>query len=212
MSSPVPNSEFENLSLDADGYKSSWKDRYADRKVSPRMRIAAKLYQSGIAKTLGEAAKLAGLAPSSLYAMNISENDEFNRISNKAAVDREIATGDISVVLQRLGRSALTKLNSLMETSGSEGIQLKAAQDLADRSPETSKVQKLAISSISLDGQDIGKITAAMVEAAEVKMKFVEVTTGDFVRVSTDAPAISELTALPAPIRDNPPSEEPSNG
>lgn len=203
MSAAVPKSEFDNLSLDADGYKSSWKDRYAGRKVSPRMRIAAKLYQSGIAKTLGEAAKLAGLAPSSLYAMNVSENDEFNRISSKAALDRDIATGDISVVLQRLGRSALSKLHTLMETSDSEGIQLKAAQDLADRSPETSKVQKLAISSISLDGQDVAKLTAAMVESAEVKQKYVEATEGDFVRVSIDAPTATDLPALPVPLRES---------
>lgn len=177
---------------------SRWKEKFADRKISPRLRMAAKLYHSGIAKTLGEAAKMASLAPATLYAMNISDNEEFNRICTVADKERDIATGDISLVLQRLGRNALTTIEELRAKSESESIRLKAAIDLADRSPETSKITKLQVASLSMDGKDVESLTKALVEAEHVRAKYAEVATGDFVRVSTEAPT-SELAALPKP-------------
>lgn len=165
----------------------TWKAKYTDRKISPRVRLAAKYYNSGIAKTLGEAARLAGLHPGTLYAMNISGNEEFNRISAQAAKNADIATGDISAVLQRLGRNALITIEELRAKSDSESIKLKAAIDLADRSPETSKVQKTASLGITLEGKDIAELTRSLVEAAKVQNEFIGVTTGDYVKVTTES-------------------------
>lgn len=175
----------------------SWKAKYVDRKISPRVRLAAKYYNSGIAKTLGEAAKLAGLHPGTLYAMNVSGNEEYNRISGEAAKNADIATGEISIVLQRLGRNALQTIEELRAKSDSESIKLKAAIDLADRSPETSKIQKMQVATISLEGKDIAALTRSLVEAAEVQGRFSEMATGDYVKVTTES--ASPQLSLPTP-------------
>jgi hypothetical protein len=177
--------------------KESWRARFADRKISPRVRLAAKYYNSGIAKTLREAAHLACLHPGTLYAMNASNNEEFNRISGEAAKNADIATGDISAVLQRLGRNALITIEDLRAKSESEAIRLKAAIDLADRSPETSKVQKMQVQTISMDGKDVEALTKALVESEHVQRDFKEVTVGDFVKVTTEVP--SPQLSLPTP-------------
>lgn len=179
-----------------------WKRRFAGRKISPRVRIAARLYNTGIARTLGEAAKMAGLAPATLYAMNVSDNEEYNRIASQAAKDSDIATGDISAVLQRLGRNALITIEALRASSESEAIRLKAAIDLADRSPETSKIQKMQVQTITMEGKDVAELTRGMIEAAQVQAQFTEVTTGDFVKVTTEshAPQLS----LPTPHTGEP--------
>lgn len=181
-----------------------WKDKWKHRKVSPRTKIAAHLYSTGIAKTLKEAGELAGLGKNCIYPMNSSGNEEFQEL--KAASERRalIATGDINMVLQMLGREAVAKIADLMDSAEKEEVQLKAAVDLADRSQETSKVQKLIVGAISLDGADVDKLTAAMVEAAEAQRINVRATVGDYVTVDTAAPVmfIPAPTALSQPFED----------
>lgn len=171
--------------------KPHWKEPFKHRKVSPRMKIAAHLYASGTAKTLKEAGELAGLGKNVIYPMNESNNEEFELAKAQSERRALIATGDINMALQVLGRAAVQKISDLMENADKEEIQLKAAVDLADRSQETSKVQKLIVGAISLDGKDVEKLTAAMVEAAQAQRENVAATVGDFVTVDTAAPRLN---------------------
>jgi hypothetical protein len=185
----------------------SWKELYAQRKLSPRVR----LYGSGIAKTMEEASRLANLNPMTLYGMNAANNPEFKRLVGLAEEHRDIATGDISIVLQRLGRKALDTINRLREDAESEAVQLKAAIDLADRSSETSKIQRHAIATISIEGEDVERLTKTLVESASVRVEYAHLASGDFVRVSTDAPVPLALSVAPAQVIDEPtPKASPS--
>lgn len=91
----------------------------------------------------------------------------------------------MSKVLSLLGREAVGKLRGLMD-SNSEMIQLKAAQDLADRSPETSKTIKHEVASITISGQDAKEMAEALVESARSREKFSHLAAEDFVQVEME--------------------------
>lgn len=162
----------------------------ASVKPSPRTRRAAQLYGSGIAKTKKEAAEIAGIHPG--YLTNLSNgNSEIKRLIGEAEKSASIAVGDINQTLIRLGREGLATIDQIRRNASSEAIQLKAAIDLADRSPETSKVQKHQVESLSLDGEDVERLTKAMVESARIRADFAEVHEANYVKVTTDLPAIA---------------------
>jgi hypothetical protein len=124
---------------------------------------------------------------------------------DRAIHDRTIQT---SAVLEMLGRKALEKMYGLMEASQNEAIQFKATQDLLDRSPETSKIQKHAISSFSLAGEDAKQLAAAMVQAAQIRQAFEGEVQGDYIRIPVDpiqddseALIYAEQAQLLAPLR-----------
>lgn len=97
----------------------------------------------------------------------------------------------MSKVLELLGREAIGRIRGHMNNEDNPAsVQLKAAQDLADRSPETSKTIKHEVASISLSGQDAKEMAAALVESARSRERFSHVAEGDFVQVETkqDAP------------------------
>jgi hypothetical protein len=148
------------------------------RNPGPRVRLAAKLYAKGIARTKKEACSMAGCHPSYLTLMR--DNEVIRRIHAESERQLDIATGDINIILQTLGREGLNTINELRQRSSSEAIQLKAAIDLADRSPETSKIQKHQLQSISLEGEDVSRLIAGMVEAAKVQKEFEHVHSGSF--------------------------------
>jgi hypothetical protein len=102
-------------------------------------------------------------------------------------VDRQIEekTIDMAELLKRLGREAVLKTASLMRTAGSENIQLAAARDLADRSQETSKIQKIQIEPFTLDPAAGKALAAALVESAMVQDKFREASTKDLIKVES---------------------------
>lgn len=137
---------------------------------------------------------MAGLHPSYLTALTSAGNEEVNRIiseTQRRVLDNSI---DTTQVLQELGRKALSTIVGVMESSGNEALKLKAAVDLADRSPETSKVARSAVATLTLNGEDAERLAEALVSAARVRSQFTHVTEGDFVKVDT-----SVATALPSP-------------
>lgn len=156
---------------------------------SARVKMAARLYVSGACKTKREASAAAGLHPNYL-SMLTSPNrgsepvkmliDEMHGMINDKTVDT-------SVVIERLGRMALGKLAGLMH-SDNEHIVLKAAQDLADRAPSTSKTTKLQVDHLTLHGEDAKALAKALVESAQDDSEFDEVLEGDFVEVDIDQP------------------------
>ena len=76
-------------------------------------------------------------------------------------------TLDMSAVMQYLGRKALVKVGTLLD-SQNERIVLDSAKELLDRSPETQKTTKFQVDSFTLDGQDVAALISALTESAKV--------------------------------------------
>lgn len=157
-------------------------------KVSPRVRAAATLYGSGAVGTMKEASEAAGMHPNYLSMLKSSGNEEVNRIiseTQQVILDESMA---MSSVMTHLGRKAISKIAQLMESSASERIQLEAARDLADRTPQTAKTQSHTITSFSLNGDDAKEIAAALVASAAARRTYQEIVQGDFVRIEQVQP------------------------
>jgi hypothetical protein len=171
------------------------------RAPSPRIKLAARLYATGAAPTKKTAAKLAGINPQ-WFGLMSNHNDATKRVLGDLDLAMQDRSVDMSAVLQGLGRAALVKIKGLMDNAESEGVALRAAVDLADRSPETAKIQKIQDVTPQITGDDAKRIAAALVEAAEVAMRYKDVVQTDFVRVNTEVPSGQEVLGRDAQVRD----------
>lgn len=156
-------------------------------KVGPRVKHAARLYASGAVPTKKAACEAVGLAPTylSLLSRTSVSHPEVTSIIgevDQAIHDKSIA---LSAVIALAARRAVDRVNKLMD-SGNEHIALKAASDILDRNPETSKTQKLQMTSFSLDGEDAKAIAAALVRGAEVRERYASIGEGDFVKIGDE--------------------------
>lgn len=88
-------------------------------------------------------------------------------------------------LISALGMRAAQVVGGLMEDASSESIRLKAAQDIMDRDPELSKVQKHQVESFTLGNKDAKEIAAALVSASSVHSQFKHLETQDFNRLAT---------------------------
>jgi hypothetical protein len=161
------------------------------RTLSPRVKLAARLYATGLVPTKREAGLAVGLHP--LYFPMLTQRNPVVRSYMEEVMSQvEDQTVDVSLLLDRLGRAAVGKLATLMQNASSEGIQLKAAQDLADRSPRTQKVQRIDanVGSFTLAGADVEALTRAMRESAEQRAKYNQVAEEGLVE-------LQDLQALP---------------
>jgi hypothetical protein len=170
------------------------------RPLTPRMIAAIEMYATAAAATKHEAARAVGLSPASFYVrstvdprINEAIDERRDQITRRAV--------DMSALLRKLSEKAINKMDELMDTSKSEDIQLRAAIQLADRGPETSKIQRHQVMTMSLEGKDAQAIAEALVKSAQVRHEHVEAASGDFVR-------IKEQTLGEIPNG----SEQPSNG
>ena len=150
------------------------------------MRLAALLYSTGAARTKREAAQIAGIAPEYFTTMS-NHNDQVRRIvgqTQETMDDEAVAT---SVLIQRLGRKALMRLSHLMDNARDE-VAFRAAQDLADRAPDTSKVQRVQVDQFTLGGEDVRAIAAAMIESSKHDAEYADVALNGLVEVEIDKP------------------------
>lgn len=172
-------------------------ENYRNTKVGPRAKMAARLYASGAVKSKKAACEAVGLNPSYLSTLSREVVNHPEIASIIGEIDHAIhdKTVAMSTVLALMARKAVEKVNKLMD-SQNEHISLKAASDVLDRNPETSKTQKLQVTSFSLDGQDAKDLAAALVRGAEVREKFAEIGKGDFVKIAPDAPSPGALEAM----------------
>lgn len=148
------------------------------------MKLAIRLYVSGSVKTQAEAAEMAQVSPGAFnVAMNMSEDGR--RITSE--VDRMVAdkTVALSAVIQLASRRAASRMAELVE-SANEHVAQKAASDLLDRNPETSKTQKIQATSFSVDSNDIQVMAAAMVESARLRQAAPIEPSVDIVHVDTE--------------------------
>jgi predicted nucleotide-binding protein len=153
-------------------------------KASPRVKLAARLYATGAAKTKKEASQMAGIHENYLTMLTQPSGGSVKVKAFMSDIERRLDEGTINMsqVIQTLGRKAVMKLGHLME-SDKEEIQFRAAQDLADRSPETQKTTRHEVTALSLSGDDAKEIARAMVESAQYREEYSGVISGDLIEV-----------------------------
>lgn len=157
--------------------------------LTPRVKHACRLYASAAVATKKEAAEAVGLNPT--YFNVITQPGHKKAMPEAIELIDEIQqriedkTVDLSAVVAEVSREALTTVRKLMKDSHNEAIKLKAASDILDRNPETSKTQKIQASSFSLSGEDAKQLAAALVLSAKVQQQVPPVT-GDFVQIPLD--------------------------
>jgi len=170
---------------------------FRDIKASPRVKLAARLYATGACKTKCEASTTAGLHPNYLTMLTSDKNGstEVKRLISDTDAMLENEAIEETVILKKLGRLGLKTLAQLLH-SDNQHVRFKAAQDLADRSPMTAKTQKLQVESVTLTGQDVKELAAALTEAHKQSERYEQVITKGLVEVS-DLPTSEKL--IPAP-------------
>lgn len=169
-------------------------EQYRDIKLSPRTRMALLMHATGVVKTKTEAARVAGVSKEYFTSLS-NHSEEAKRLQNDVQsmlLDDSVST---SKIMQKIGRKALSRLDALMD-SNNEGIALRAAQDLADRAPETQKTQKVAIDMLTISGQDAKALAAAMIESARDSARFDHVTREGLVEVDNEAVSESHTLKL----------------
>lgn len=150
--------------------------------LNPRVRMALRMYAFGACKTLGEAAECVGLSPVWLSLKKNSPAGQAYMQSAQQILDDK--TASTSQIIEQLGRRALDIIGDKMENSKDDKIQLRAAIDLADRAPSTSKVQKIQMESFTLAGKDAKALAEALVAGKSVNEKFAHLAEGDFDKVA----------------------------
>lgn len=148
--------------------------------MSPRLRQAVRLYASGATRTQKEAAEIMGVSRVGLGRILRYTPVGKNEV---ALIDSEIRRRvvDLSAVIEGLGQRAIARVAALMDgTDVKHDVQLRAAQDILDRNPATSKTRRLQVESLSLTGKDVQTLVRAMTSSAELKREFPEAAIGDY--------------------------------
>lgn len=137
--------------------------------LRPATKQALRLYGTGAAKTIADAARAVGMAPSSVYVAHRTLTGQELMADLEAKVEGRAV--DVSKLIASLSEKAVNKMAHLMEKGGSENIQLAAAKDLLDRNPETSKTQKFQAEGFSIDEAAAKALAAVLVESAGVRSR-----------------------------------------
>lgn len=146
--------------------------------LSPRVRMALRMYVNAAVPTLKDAAIAVGITPQ--YLSNINGTVAAKKYTQTAHEIIEEKAHDVNALIASLSHRAVQVIGQLMEDGSSENIRLRAAQDLADRGPETSKIQKHQVESFSLSSDDARGIAEAMVAAATLRQRHEELRVADF--------------------------------
>src|SRR5580765_1494775 len=171
--------------------------------LRPRVRTAMRLVLTGATRTQAEACRVVGLDQAYLSAVKRSPVVAAYIRRLEAQLD-QIAI-NMSAAVQELGRRGLLKIAAFMESDQvKDELRLRAAMDLADRSPETSKTSKLSIEGdLTIREADANRLIAALVEASQADEKYArEVSAGDYIKVD-DGTVPQVPLALPAPTEQD---------
>lgn len=165
------------------------------QKLSPRLRKAIAMYGTTAASTQKEASEIAGLHPQYLTLMlnnNPLAKEELQRVM------REVDGAHINVgkLLHQLSLRALKTIEDTMYDASSEALRLKAAQDLADRGPQTSKIQRHQVESFTVDSETTKQLAAAMLESARVRSAYANIAIGSHDATGVSTPGTDESGSL----------------
>ena len=185
---------------DARKYAESTLREYARREaltpdsLSPRVKLALRLYVHGVVPTQKAAAEAAGLHPMSFHTTLHSPAGQLYMKTAHELIEEN--AHDTSKLIQALSVRGIQVLGQLMEDAGKEDVRLRAAQDLADRGAETSKVHRHQVESFTLGGADARALAESVVMAAAVRNANAALVTENFDRVNLD-----EIEEVEAPVQ-----------
>lgn len=164
---------------------------------SPRVKLAAKLWLTGTARTKREASRMAGLHPNYLTMLTGPNGSvQLMQYINEMEARIEDGTVEMSQVLQELGRKAIVNMARLMESSGKDEVKLRAAVELAERSPETQKIMRAEVTSLTLSGEDAKELARAMIESRTQSEQFDHIASDGLIEVDTDDRGESPIPQL----------------
>lgn len=164
--------------------------------LSPRVRMALRLYVHGAVKTQREAADAAGL--NRAYFSSVANSPAGQKYMQSAHNIIEENANDVSTLMRRLSVRAIAVIGGLMEDGTKEETRLRAAQDLADRGPETAKIQKHQVESFTLGTADARAIAESMVAAASIRQRFASLENENFDRVDIEEAEVEQIATIPS--------------
>lgn len=170
---------------DADRVRAYYAGLKEQSQLRPRARMALRLYVHGAVDNLTQAAKAVGLHPRYVHKVSrTSAGIAFMENAHTLINNTALST---NMLIEKLSRRGIEVIGTIMEDGGSEALRLKAAIDLADRGPETSKIHKHQVESFTLGSEDAKAIAESMVQAAVLRAKHSNLATENFDRVNLDA-------------------------
>ncbi len=172
-------------------YNREWKARAEHPFRTPRTKLALKLYVSGAVRTQKEAGDIYGLSQTAVSLARRSVSGQALESDFEAKVTERAVS--LSAVIAKLSEKALKVMDDQITSGSSEEVKFKAAKDILDRNPETSKTNKIQMESFTLTGRDAKEIAAALAEGRRLHELDAEVATGDFVRVQ-EVPQLPSIT------------------
>lgn len=170
------------------------------KELSPRLKLAARIYATGQQPTKAAAARAAGLKPGTFYIQSSQAVADPQMQKILQDTDRMVQDATLSTrkMIDILARESIGTLGSLMRTSADETVKLRAAIDLADRGSETSKIQRLQVDTgLTLSREDARSIADLLVESAELKQKYAHLETENFVTLEGGFSAENAESANP---------------
>lgn len=159
--------------------RSNWEIAQKRKTLSPRIKRAIELYESGAVKTKREAAETVGLSRYTL-TKTIAMTPVAQEYAESLSGEIQTKVVDLSAVIERLSAKALDRVAILMDRAGKEDVQLRAAQDILDRNPKTSKTSRVTVDKLSLTGRDVEALTRAITMGRSLKEAYPEATAGDY--------------------------------
>lgn len=153
--------------------------------LRPRVRMALRLYVHTAVPTLKAAAAATGL--NRRYLANVARTKAGKAFMASAHEHINNTALTTNALIEKLGRRGIEVIGTMMEDASSEALRLKAAIDLADRAPETSKIHKHQVESYTLGSEDARAIAEAMVAASTVRQNNQHLIKSNYDKVNLDA-------------------------
>lgn len=151
--------------------------------MSSPVKRALRSYASGEHKSIRAAARAHGISVNWLNIMsNTTGGQSVINETMDLVRDKSIS---VEALIERLGRRGIEVIANTMENAKSDELRFKAAQDLADRAPKTSKTQKIQSDAPVIAGRDLRMLAEALVVGASLKERYAEAAQGNYVRVDT---------------------------
>lgn len=158
---------------------------YVNRPLRPRARAAIQLWATAGAPTQKAAAAAVGLTEASL-SLSLRHSMEAQALVSdlQSAVQSKVI--DLSKVIELMSGRALEVIGNLMTQADKEDVRLKAAQDVLDRNPITSKTRRIMVEPLSLAGRDISVLARALSAGKGLELEFPSAALADFIPVGNE--------------------------
>lgn len=140
---------------------------------------------------MSAAARIAGLSPAGFYQHRFYHRDASLAIEQSVMDAITEKAVDASALIRSLSIRAVETVRNVMETAEKDEVRLKAAADLLDRNPETSKTLRVSETSFVVNARDIASLRDAMKEASVLP----PLAPGDSIKLPSTTPPQTENAA-----------------